>query len=460
MSRIVNDLFETVELAHHGPEDVFISTLTFIGSFIAMMLIQWKLALVLVFIVPLIILFTAILRKRMARASREVKVKVAEINTELENSLSGIRVAKAFANEAYEMEKVESCNQSYKEAKQDYYRYMGSFQTGYGFLTAMLNLICICIGGFLVMQDQMQIGELLSFVLYINAFMPHINQLASFMEQFTVGMAGFSRFVDLMDTPTSIFNHPDAHPLSDVKGQIRYENVTFSYDEGSGNVLSGIDLTIEPGQTVALVGPSGGGKTTMCQLIPRFYDVTSGKIYIDGQEIHELTLHSLRENIGIVQQDVFIFGGTIRENIRYGRIEASDAEIIQAAKMAEIHDFIMSLPDGYDTYVGERGVRLSGGQKQRLSIARVFLKNPKIIILDEATSALDTETEIKIQNALDTLAKGRTTLVIAHRLSTIKNADRILVIGNEGILESGTHAELLAQNGEYAKLYQAQFQLT
>lgn len=454
MSRVVNDLFEVVELAHHGPEDLFISLVTLLGAFVILLTIQWKLALLVFALVPLIVWFTARRRLKMNAASHKVKEQTGGINADIESSISGVRVAKAFTNEAYELEKFDAGNARYREAKKGYYRQMGIFQSGMDFLTSIMNVAVIAAGGLLIMGGQLDYIDLLTFTLYVSTFLQPIRRLASFVEQYTVGMAGFVRFQNLLAVEPDITDKPGASALSGVQGDIRFENVTFSYDEGV-RVLSGVNLHIPAGSTMALVGPSGGGKSTLCHLIPRFYDITSGRITIDGADIRDVTLQSLRSQIGIVQQDVLLFAGTILDNIRYGRLDATDEEVIEAAIKAEIHEDILAMPDGYQTYVGERGILLSGGQKQRVSIARIFLKNPPILILDEATSALDTVTEAHIQAAFDKLAEGRTTLIIAHRLSTIRHADEIAYIDGQGVREIGSHEELIAKGGLYAGLYAA-----
>ncbi len=456
ISRVVGDLFEISELAHHGPEDIFISALTLTGSFAFMASLSWKLSLVLILVLPVLLIFTLRQRVRMARASKEVKSKLALINADIESSISGVRVAQAFANEKHEIEKFNRGNSKFETSKTFYYKVMAEYQAGMEFITRILNVIVIAVGGTLIMMGDMDIATLITFLLFVSEFLQPIRRITTFMEQYSSGMAGFERMIELMDTPPDIADTPGATPLKNVKGEIRFNDVTFAYD-GEVTVLSRVNLTIKNGEKLALVGPSGGGKTTLCQLIPRFYEPVSGSITIDGKDIRDVTLSSLRANIGIVQQDVFLFAGTIKENIRYGNLNATDEQVVQAAKSAEIHDFIMTLPKGYDTNVGERGIMLSGGQKQRVSIARIFLRNPPILILDEATSALDTETEVKIQDALDRLSAGRTTLVIAHRLSTVKNADEIIVIDDEGIAERGAHLELLEKGGAYAALYKAQF---
>lgn len=452
MSRVTTDLFDITELAHHGPEDLFISLVTLTGSFIILWRIQKTLALVLMIAVPLIVIFVATRRRNMMKVSREVKRRTAGINAEIESSISGIRVAKAFGNEDEEIDKFSHCTNEYVGAKQGYYRVMAGFFSGTELMMNLMSLSVICVGSYLIMKNKMDIATLVTFNMYVASVQSPIRKLTQFTEQFTQGMAGFQRFRAIMHEDPDIVDAPDAVPLDHVDGDIEFKDVSFAYDEGKGDVLSHINLHIKPGEMLALVGQSGGGKSTLCQLIPRFYEISSGSIALDGTDIRKIKLADLRSNIGIVQQDVFLFAGTILDNIRYGRPSATMEEVVEAAKMAEIHDDIMAMPDGYETIVGERGIMLSGGQKQRVSIARIFLKNPRVLILDEATSALDTATERKIQAAFDRLAKGRTTLVIAHRLSTIKNADEIVVVGEHGILEKGTHAQLVRQGGIYAEL--------
>ena len=452
MSRVTTDLFDITELAHHGPEDLFISLVTLTGSFIILWRIQKTLALVLMIAVPLIVIFVATRRRNMMKVSREVKRRTAGINAEIESSISGIRVAKAFGNEDEEIDKFSHCTNEYVGAKQGYYRVMAGFFSGTELMMNLMSLSVICVGSYLIMKNKMDIATLVTFNMYVASVQSPIRKLTQFTEQFTQGMAGFQRFRAIMHEDPDIVDAPDAVPLDHVDGDIEFKDVSFAYDEGKGDVLSHINLHIKPGEMLALVGQSGGGKSTPCQLIPRFYEISSGSIALDGTDIRKIKLADLRSNIGIVQQDVFLFAGTILDNIRYGRPSATMEEVVEAAKMAEIHDDIMAMPDGYETIVGERGIMLSGGQKQRVSIARIFLKNPRVLILDEATSALDTATERKIQAAFDRLAKGRTTLVIAHRLSTIKNADEIVVVGEHGILEKGTHAQLVRQGGIYAEL--------
>ena len=455
LSRITNDLFDITELAHHGPENLIICTLTLVGALAVMFFIRWELALVLLIMLPLCIAFTMRQRRKMKRASIELRKKTAEINAAIESGISGIRTAKAFANEAEELGKFDRGNNVFKTAKRGFYASMGLFNSGMEFSTGAMQVMVIGVGGLMIMQGKMDYIDLVTFTLYVSAFLSPLRKLVMFMEQYTQGSAGFNRFLEIMRTEPEIKDAPDARTLDNVRGEIRYENVSFRYNE-SGYVLKNIDLTIHQGESFALVGPSGGGKTTLCHLLPRFYDVTEGRITVDGNDVRELTQDSLRRAIGILQQDVFMFAGTVRENIRYGRPDATDEEVVQAAVRAEIHDEIMAMPDGYDTYIGERGVMLSGGQKQRISIARVFLKDPPILILDEATSALDSVTEQKIQKSLEELSRGRTNIVIAHRLSTIRNADRIAVVEGERIVEQGSHAELMARNGAYAALQHAQ----
>lgn len=456
MSRITTDLFEITELAHHGPEDILISTLTIVGALAILAGIEWRLALVLAVSLPILVAFTFSRRKAMKRANLEVKRQTAEINAAVESGISGIRTAKAFTNEQTEDEKFAEANQHYKDAKSGYYVAMGGFMSGMEFSTSILQVIVVSVGGFLIMRGNMDLVDLVTFSLYVSTFVTPVKKLAQFSEIYMQGTAGFSRFLELMRTEPDIKDAPDAIELDAVRGDVEYRDVSFEYSAEAGKVLEHVSLHIRPGEKLAVVGPSGGGKTTLCQLLPRFYDVTEGAILVDGHDVREIKQQSLRRAIGIIQQDVFIFAGTIRDNIRYGRPDATDAEVVAAAVRAEIHQDIMALPDGYDSYVGERGVMLSGGQKQRISIARVFLKNPPILVLDEATSALDTVTEQRIQASLDTLAEGRTSMIIAHRLSTVRGADRIAVIENEHVLELGTHSELLEKNGVYAELYRAQ----
>lgn len=456
MSRIVNDLMEISELAHHGPEDIFISLIMLMGSFVLLCVINVKLTLIIFAFIPIILIFCINKRVKMSEAFDDVRKKIAVVNTKLENSISGIRVAKSFTNEEYEMEKFDEGNREFKHSRSYAYKYMAEFMSGMRFFVDMLNVVVLGFGGYFVYKDYIGIVDLSTYFLYIAYFMQPIRRLTSFVEQYQSGMSGFKRFVEIMDTKADIADAPDAKEIDNLSGDIKFHKATFKYSD-SKEIFNNIDLTIKSGKTLALVGPSGGGKTTICNLIPRFYELSEGKITINNEDIKNITLKSLRKNIGFVQQDVFLFTGSIRDNILYGNPEADDEEIIAAAKDANIHEFIMSLPNGYDTYVGERGVKLSGGQKQRISIARAFLKNPPILILDEATSAIDNTSELIIQKSLEKLSEGRTTIVVAHRLSTIKNADEIIVIGNNGIIESGNHEELMKANNIYAKLYNSQF---
>ena len=454
MSRVTTDLFDITELAHHGPEDVLISGTTVLGAFVAMAFLDWRLALGLFCIVPPAIFYVMRLRMKMRSASLKVKERVSEINADIESSISGARVAKAFTNEEYEQEKFNAGNARFVHAKDYFYKYMAYFNSGMEFFIALFNLAVLALGGYFIYRSSMDPILLVTFTLYVAAFVQPLKRLANFAELYILGMAGFTRFCEIMDIEPEIKDRENARALVNVKGDICFTDVSFSYRDGR-NVLSHIDLDIPAGKTLALVGPSGGGKTTLCHLIPRFYELRSGSITIDGLDIRDATIKSLRRNVGIVQQDVFLFASSVLENIRYGRIDATDEEVVEAAKRARIHDEILSFSQGYDTQVGERGISLSGGQKQRVSIARLFLKNPRILILDEATSALDTVTEHDIQTSFEELSAGRTTLVIAHRLSTVKNADEIVVLDEQGIRERGTHESLLQSGGLYAKLYHA-----
>jgi ATP-binding cassette subfamily B protein len=496
MARVTTDLFDVTELAHHGPEDLFISFLTLAGSLALVFTIRWEMALVLLLAVPFMLCFVLLSRRDMKKASAAVKEKTAGIIAELESSISGARVSKAFTNESYEKAKFGGGNENYKKARKEFYKTMANFHSKIEFMTHILQVIIIGTGGLLIMQGKMNMTDLITCSLFVSAFLQPVRRLQNFVEQFTTGMAGFRRFVEIMRIEPDIRDRPGAKELENVRGDIEYRGVSFAYKNagpasgpaaaaengtsgagvqfaqqtasprtgaeagswaGRPYILNNISLSIPAGSTLALVGPSGGGKTTLCHLLPRFYEILEGSITIDGQDIRDLTLESLRRNIGIVQQDVFLFAGTMRENIAYGKIGASEEEIIAAARQAEIHGEIEKMPAGYDTVVGERGITLSGGQKQRVSIARIFLKNPPILILDEATSALDSATELRIQGALEKLSRGRTTVVIAHRLSTIRNAGAIAVINDEGIAERGTHGELMAKGGLYARLYRSQF---
>ena len=491
LSRMTGDLFEITELAHHGPEDLFIAAVTIIGAIIIMFTIQWKLALLILILIPIFLFIVLLCRRNMIRASRKVKVKLAEINGEIESGLSGVRTSKAFANEQADYNKFAEANEQFKTAKCDSYKAFGQFASSLEYFMSIMPVAIMAFGGWLIMRDQMNYADMITFYLYISTFINPIRKLGNFMETFMNGWAGLLRFIGIMRTEPKVVDAPDAVEIkSGVRGEIDIEDVWFAYEnrrrefgeEDAGadreeatihsetkedrqtfdetgsseinrDVLRGIDLHIRPGETVAIVGPSGGGKSTLCQLIPRFYDVDEGSIRIDGTDVRQIRKASLRRNIGVVQQDVFLFADTIRENIRYGDPTASEEAVIEAARQAEIYDDIMTMPNGFGSYVGERGVLLSGGQKQRISIARIFLKNPPILILDEATSALDTVTEARIQGAFDKLAEGRTTITIAHRLSTIRDADRIILIDDGEIREEGTHQELMEKNGQYAQLY-------
>ncbi len=455
MSRLTSDLFEITELAHHGPEDLIISVLTIIGALIVMFSIEWRLALVVCIILPILLVAVITRRRKMTAVSKNVKARTAAINAEIESSLSGIRTAKAFANEAVEFAKFNAANDRFKTSKREFHKEMGFFSGTLEFFMSILSVAVITVGGLMLMEGKIEMVDLLTFTLYISTFTSPVRKLVNFAEMFANGFAGLSRFAELMRMEPALQDAPDAKALQTVKGKISVENVNFAYDEDK-EVLNGVSLEVQPGETIAIVGPSGGGKSTLCRLIPRFYDVSGGSISIDGQEIRSVTQESLHHAIGVVQQEVFLFADTIGNNIRYGKPDATMEELIAAAKKAEIYEDILAMPDGFDTWVGERGTLLSGGQKQRVSIARIFLKNPPILILDEATSALDSVTEEKIQSALDALAVGRTTLIIAHRLSTIRSASRIIAIADGKITEEGSHEELMAKNGLYAELWRTQ----
>lgn len=456
MSCIVNDLFDISEFAHHGPEDIFISIIKVVGTFTILSFVNIKMTLILVFFTVIMFYFSLHYNRKMKRVFAANREKIAGVNAITQDSLGGIRVVKSFANEAIEMDKFIEGNEAFVKTKISSYLIMGKYHSGNSFFQSLLYLSAVLVGGLFITKGEMSLSELTVYILYINTFLAPVQKLVDFTEQLQKGMTGFERFLKIMNTKPEIEDAKDATEMGKVHGDIEFRDVSFGYDDET--ILSNINMSIPAGKTVALVGPSGSGKTTFCSLIPRFYEVSLGSILIDGKDVRKVTQSSLRDAIGIVQQDVYLFGGSIKDNISYGNPLASDEEIIEAAKKANIHEFIMSLPQGYDTYVGERGVRLSGGQKQRISIARVFLKNPPILILDEATSALDNESERYIQKSLDILAKNRTTIVIAHRLSTIKNADEILVLTPEGIAERGAHEELLNQEGIYAHLYNMQFE--
>ncbi|MDD6160570.1 MAG: ABC transporter ATP-binding protein [Oscillospiraceae bacterium] len=455
MSRATTDLFEITELSHHGPEDLLISVVTLVGALCFMLSIHWRLALIVFAVVPVFALFTILQRRRMMDASSEVKQTMAGINGQLESSISGMRTAKAFANEGEESAKFGASNERFKGAKRGYYKAMAIYHSGLEFALPVMNVLAVGMGGYYIMRGEMTLVDLVTFSLYISTFLSPIRKLSAFVEQYLNGMAGFKRFVEIMRMEPAVRDREGAVEMDTARGDILIDDVCFHYDEGE-EVLDHVSIHVEAGETLAVVGPSGGGKSTLCQLIPRFYDVTGGRILVDGRDVRDVKQHSLRRSIGIVQQDVFLFAGTVLDNIRYGKPDATEAEIVEAARRAEIYDDIMAMPDGFDTYVGERGVMLSGGQKQRISIARIFLKNPPILILDEATSALDSVTEARIQSAFDELARGRTTIIIAHRLSTIRSAHRIIVVDDNRIVEEGTHEQLLAAGGEYARLYNAQ----
>ena len=453
MSKLVSDLFDISEFAHHGPENLFISLVKIVGSFIFLFLINKKLALPLIVLVILMFLFSFRQNQKMQRTFMENRKKIGDVNASLQDTLSGIRVVQSFTNEEIEKNKFQKSNHAFLVSKKDNYRCMGEFMSSNLFFQGMMYLVTLVYGGYLIANNEMSAADLAMYALYIGIFISPIQIRVELMEMMQKGLSGFRRFLDVMETEPEIKDAPDAVELKDVKGRVCYEDVSFHYSDDEATVLSHVSIEIPAGKSVALVGPSGGGKTTICSLLPRFYDVTDGRITVDGQDVRSLTLKSLRSQIGVVQQDVYLFSGSIRDNIAYGKPDATEEEIIEAAKCANIHDFIMELPDQYDTFVGERGARLSGGQKQRISIARVFLKNPPILILDEATSALDNESERWIQHSLEELSKNRTTITIAHRLSTIKNADEIIVITENGIAERGTHETLLEKNGIYAGYY-------
>lgn len=457
LSRITSDLFDITELLHHGPEDVVISAIKLLGAFIILLVINAKLAFVAIGFVVIMLLYAVAMNGRMRGAFRENRARIADINSQIEDSLSGIRVVKSFSNEKTEMDKFEEGNSRFVDSKKKSYWYMGTYNSGMGVFSTLITVGSLLMGAWLMMKGELSAADLVTFLLYINNFTEPVKKLVNFTEQFQNGYSGYERFVEIMNIAPDIKDKEDAKSLDRVQGEIQFEDVSFHYSENKENVLSHVNLDVKPGEYVALVGSSGAGKTTLCSLIPRFYDVTGGAVRLDGIDIRDVKLKDLRRQIGIVQQDVYLFAGTILENIRYGKPEATDEEVVNAAMAANAHEFIMSLPEGYNTDIGQRGVKLSGGQKQRLSIARVFLKNPPVLIFDEATSALDNESEKIVQHSLELLAKDRTTFVIAHRLSTIRNAERILVLTEDGIAEEGTHESLLAQGGIYAGLYNMQF---
>lgn len=453
MSRVTNDLFDITELCHHGPEDLVISLIKFVGAFVILLHVNVKLTLIVFAFIPVMFVFALIIRRKMHAAFKRNRARQADINARIEDNLSGIRVVKSFANEELEKEKFRDGNKEYLASKRNSYFYMSNFHSGLNLFISFINIAVVIGGGLFITRKDISLGDLITFLLYINNLIEPVQKLISFTEQFQNGMTGFERFMDIMEIEPDIADREGAKPLEKVGGEIVFDHVAFKYEDGISEVFRNINLKVKAGEYIALVGPSGVGKTTMCSLIPRFYEPTEGKILIDGQDIQDITLKSLRENIGVVQQDVYLFAGTIMDNIRYGQMNASREQVIAAAKNANAHEFIMELPDGYDTYIGQRGVKLSGGQKQRISIARVFLKNPPILIFDEATSALDNESEKVVQESLEHLARNRTTLVIAHRLTTIRNAENIIVLTEEGIAERGTHEELMEQDGIYRSLY-------
>lgn len=455
MSRITNDLFDITELCHHGPEDIVISIIKFAGAFIILLTVNVQLTLLVFAFLPIMLYYALKMKSKMNTVSRRNRERIADINAQIEDNLSGIRVVKSFANENVEMKKFNKGNLRFLDSKSNYYFIMAAFHSGLGLFISLINAAVIIGGGFFILKKTISLGDLLTFLLYINNLIDPVKKLINFTEQFQNGITGFDRFIEVLEIEPDIQDKKGAKELKDVKGDIEFKNVSFQYEGTDSDIFTNINLKVKAGEYMALVGPSGVGKTTMCSLIPRFYEVSEGNILIDGKDIKDVTLKSLRRNIGIVQQDVYLFAGTVLDNIRYGKLDATEEEIIKAAKNANAHDFIMGLPEGYDTYIGQRGTKLSGGQKQRLSIARVFLKNPPILIFDEATSALDNESEKVVQESLEKLAKNRTTFVIAHRLTTIKNAKTIIVLTEEGIKEKGTHEELLNLDGTYASLYNA-----
>lgn len=457
LSRITSDLFDITELLHHGPEDVVISTIKLVGAFIILLAVNGKLALVAIAIVAVMLVYAIFLNKKMKSAFKENRARIADINSQIEDSLSGIRVVKSFSNEETEMDKFKIGNARFVDSKKKSYRYMAIFHSGMGAFSTLITVGSLIMGAYLMTAGELTAADLVTFLLYISNFTEPVKKLVNFTEQFQNGYSGYERFLEIVSIAPDIEDAPDAVSMDKAEGNISFDHVTFHYEENKENVLSNVNLQVNQGEYVALVGSSGAGKTTLCSLIPRFYDVTDGSVRLDGIDIRKLKLKDLRRQIGIVQQDVYLFAGTVMENIRYGKPEATDEEVVMAARAANAHEFIMNLPHGYDTDIGQRGVKLSGGQKQRLSIARVFLKNPPVLIFDEATSALDNESEKIVQHSLENLAKNRTTFVIAHRLSTIRNAQRILVLTENGIEEEGTHDELLKKGGIYAGLYEMQF---
>ena len=458
MSRVTNDLFEISELFHHGPEDIVISIIKFIGSFIILMNIHVGLAICAFVILPVMFIYAYYFNGKLKRAFKRNRARIADINAQIEDSLSGVRVVKSFGNEEIEKEKFDKGNQAFLDSKKNSYMCMGGYHAGLGAFTTLITIIVVVAGAIFLTKGSLKVSDFVTFIMYISTFTEPVKKLINFTEQFQNGISGYERFIEILSVEPDITDSKDAKDVGTLKGNIQFKDVAFAYNKGGENVLEHLDLNVEEGEYVALVGSSGAGKTTLCSLIPRFYEVDKGEIRIDGMKIQDMTLKSLRRNIGIVQQEVYLFAGTVMDNIRYGKTDATEEEVYMAAKNANAHDFIMSLPDGYNTDIGQRGVKLSGGQKQRLSLARVFLKNPSILIFDEATSALDNESEKIVQESLEKLAKNRTTIVIAHRLSTIRNAKRIVVLTENGIAEEGNHNELLKNDGIYAKLYNMQFQ--
>ncbi len=458
MSRVTTDLFDISELFHHGPEDIVISLIKLIGSFVILLLVNWKLALTAFVLIPVMVVFAGYYNIQMKRVFKQNRARIADINAQIEDNLSGIRVVKSFANEEIEMKKFEVGNENFLKSKKNSYHYMGIYHAGLGAFTTLIQILVILFGAVLIAAGSVSVTDLVTFLLYINNFTEPVKKLINFTEQFQNGASGYERFLEILSVEPDIQDRKGAKEMKQVRGEILFEGVSFHYEEHTEEVLTNINIAVKPGEYIALVGSSGAGKSTLCSLIPRFYEVSEGAVKIDGTDVRDFTMQSLRKNIGIVQQDVYLFAGSVMENIRYGRPDATEEEVILAAKNANAHEFIMELPEGYDTYIGQRGIKLSGGQKQRLSIARVFLKNPPILIFDEATSALDNQSEKVVQDSLERLAANRTTFVIAHRLSTIRNAERILVLTEDGIAESGTHAELLEQGGTYAQLYRMQFE--
>ncbi|CAH2212116.1 ABC transporter ATP-binding protein [Tepidibacter aestuarii] len=457
MSRLVNDLNQISELAHHGPEDLFIALVTFLGSFVIMLTLNVKMTLVIFSIIPIMLIFAISKNRELKKSFRDLRVKIGEINAQAEDSISGIRVVKAFNNEEYEEDKFDIGNKSFKETKQNSYKVLGQFFSGITFFSNIINLVVLMYGSYLIYNNELSTGDLVGFLLYVSMFLQPIRKITTLIENYQRGMAGFGRFIEIMSIDPEIQEKQYTVDIEELKGNIEFDNVGFGYNNNK-SVLTEINMSVKSGQTIAIVGPSGAGKTTLLRLIPRFYEVSSGDIKIDSINIKDMKISDLRKNIGVVEQDVFLFSGTIKENILYGKYGATDEEIIEASKKANAHEFILALENGYDTYIGQRGVRLSGGQKQRIAITRIFLKNPPILILDEATSALDTQTERIIQKSLYDLSKNRTTLVIAHRLTTIKNADKIIVLTKDGIKECGSHEDLIGQEGIYSDLYKLQFE--